>query len=220
MRFNECICGPFNADFDGDEMNIHLPQTEEARAEALYLMSSVNNLCTPKNGELVIHATQDFLTCAFIITAKDRFLTRSEFSLLASSMSDALDQVDIPPPCIQKPIELWTGKQLFGILLRPNAKTRVYVNLEMAEKSYGKKGEHMCPNDGYVAFRNSELLCGRLGKTILGGTKARLTLTVCLSPFLELLQHPMIVLHLFLDCRAVSSACSIPSSPQWQQRRA
>jgi DNA-directed RNA polymerase III subunit RPC1 len=38
FRFNECICSPFNADFDGDEMNLHLPQTEEAKAEALILM--------------------------------------------------------------------------------------------------------------------------------------------------------------------------------------
>ena len=33
FRFNECVCAPYNADFDGDEMNMHLPQTEEARAE-------------------------------------------------------------------------------------------------------------------------------------------------------------------------------------------
>ena len=38
FRFNECCCNPFNADFDGDEMNLHLPQTEEARAEAITLM--------------------------------------------------------------------------------------------------------------------------------------------------------------------------------------
>lgn len=32
LRFNECVCSPFNADFDGDEMNIHVPQTLEARS--------------------------------------------------------------------------------------------------------------------------------------------------------------------------------------------
>lgn len=58
LRFNECVCSPFNADFDGDEMNLHLPQTEEAKAEAILLMGSVNNLCTPKNGEIMISATQ------------------------------------------------------------------------------------------------------------------------------------------------------------------
>lgn len=42
FRFNECVCAPYNADFDGDEMNLHLPQTEEARAEALTLMGVSN----------------------------------------------------------------------------------------------------------------------------------------------------------------------------------
>lgn len=40
----------------------------------------------------------------------------------------------------------------------------IFVNLEIVEKIYTKKGEHMCPADGYVAFRNSELICGRVGK--------------------------------------------------------
>ena len=51
FRFNECVCTPYNADFDGDEMNLHLPQTEEAKAEALTLMGVKNNLITPRNGK-------------------------------------------------------------------------------------------------------------------------------------------------------------------------
>ena len=56
LRFNESVCNPYNADFDGDEMNMHVPQTEEARTEALLLMgvSSFRSqycmylcLCTP-----------------------------------------------------------------------------------------------------------------------------------------------------------------------------
>ena len=58
FRFNECVCTPYNADFDGDEMNIHLPQTEEARAEAWILMGNKYNLVTPRNGELLIAAIQ------------------------------------------------------------------------------------------------------------------------------------------------------------------
>uniref|UniRef100_A0A1I8F2F5 DNA-directed RNA polymerase subunit n=1 Tax=Macrostomum lignano TaxID=282301 RepID=A0A1I8F2F5_9PLAT len=60
LRFNECCCTPFNADFDGDEMNLHVPQTEEARAEAKQLMASVKNMSTPRNGEPLIAAIQDF----------------------------------------------------------------------------------------------------------------------------------------------------------------
>ncbi len=58
FRFNECVCNPYNADFDGDEMNLHVPQTEEARAEASELMGVMRNLCTPKSGEILIAATQ------------------------------------------------------------------------------------------------------------------------------------------------------------------
>jgi DNA-directed RNA polymerase III subunit RPC1 len=59
FRFNECACTPYNADFDGDEMNLHLPQTEEARAEAAELMLITRNLITPRNGEPLVAATQE-----------------------------------------------------------------------------------------------------------------------------------------------------------------
>jgi len=68
LRFNECCCTPYNADFDGDEMNIHVPQTEEARAEARVLMSVNKNICVPKDGAPLIAATQDFLTASFLLT--------------------------------------------------------------------------------------------------------------------------------------------------------
>ncbi|CAA0835862.1 nuclear RNA polymerase C1 [Striga hermonthica] len=168
LRFNESVCNPYNADFDGDEMNMHVPQTEEARTEALMLMGVQNNLCTPKNGEILVASTQDFLTSSFLITRKDTFYDRSSFSLMCSYMGDAMDPVDLPTPALIKPIELWTGKQLFSVLLRPHARMRVYVNLTLAEKSYGKSKETMCPNDGFVYIRNSELISGQLGKATLG----------------------------------------------------
>ena len=78
LRFNECVCAPYNADFDGDEMNIHVPQSEEARAEARTLMNVKNNICVPKAGEPLIAATQDFLTASFLLTQKDQFFNRSQ----------------------------------------------------------------------------------------------------------------------------------------------
>ncbi|KAJ8756358.1 hypothetical protein K2173_025170 [Erythroxylum novogranatense] len=175
LRFNESVCNPYNADFDGDEMNLHVPQTEEARTEALTLMGVQNNLCTPKNGEILVASTQDFLTSSFLITRKDTFYDRAAFSLMCSYMDDGMGIVDLPTPAILKPIELWTGKQLFSVLVRPNANVRVYVNLTVKEKTYSKPGkedkrekETMCPNDGFVCFRNSELISGQLGKATLG----------------------------------------------------
>lgn len=168
LRFNESVCNPYNADFDGDEMNMHVPQTEEARTEALMLMGVQNNLCTPKNGEILVASTQDFLTSSFLITRKDTFYDRASFSLICSYMGDGMDLVNLPTPALIKPIELWTGKQLFNVLLRPHANMRVYLNLSVREKNYSKSGETMCPNDGFVYFRNSELICGQLGKATLG----------------------------------------------------
>ncbi|XP_074571423.1 DNA-directed RNA polymerase III subunit 1-like [Curcuma longa] len=167
LRFNESVCNPYNADFDGDEMNLHVPQTEEARTEALMLMGVQNNLCTPKNGEILVASTQDFLTSSFLITRKDTFYDRAAFSQMCSYIGDAMDSIDLPTPAIMKPIELWTGKQLFSVLVRPNAHTKVFVNLIVKEKIYTKY-ETMCPSDGYVYFRNSELISGQLGKVTLG----------------------------------------------------
>lgn len=123
----------------------------------------------------MVASTQDFLTSSFLITRKDTFYDRAAFSLMCSYMVDGMDTVDLPTPAILKPIELWTGKQLFSVLVRPHAKVRVYVNLTVKEKSYtkpNKEGERekeaMCPNDGLVYFRNSELLSGQLGKATLG----------------------------------------------------
>lgn len=168
LRFNESVCNPYNADFDGDEMNLHVPQTEEARTEAFMLMGVQNNLCTPKNGEILVASTQDFLTSSFLITRKDTFYDRAAFSLMCSYIGDGMESIDLPTPALIKPIELWTGKQLFSVLVRPNAQARVFVNLIVKERIHVKDTETMCPRDGYVYFRNSELICGQLGKVTLG----------------------------------------------------
>ncbi|XP_021907699.1 DNA-directed RNA polymerase III subunit 1 isoform X2 [Carica papaya] len=129
-----------------------------------------NNLCTPKNGEILVASTQDFLTSSYLITRRDTFYDRAAFSLMCSYMGDGMDAIDLPTPTILKPVELWTGKQLFNVLLRPNASLRVYLTLTLKEKNFKKNkiDDTMCPNDGFVYFRNSELITGQLGKATVG----------------------------------------------------
>lgn len=174
FRFNECVCTPYNADFDGDEMNLHLPQTEEARAEALVLMGNKSNLVTPKNGELLIAATQDFITGGYLLTQRDEFLTKEKAMQLASCMlagPDANMNIDLPPPAIMKPRRLWTGKQIFSLILRPNNECPVKSNLMTKGKNYTGNND-MCIRDSYVVIRNSVLLCGSMDKSTMGsGTK-------------------------------------------------
>ena len=168
LRFNECVCTPYNADFDGDEMNIHLPQTQEAKTEIRELMKVSGNILTPKSGEPIIAPTQDFLTCAFLLTQRDVFYDRGTLFKYLNFFSDAKMHVDVPPPAILFPKELWTGKQLFSILLKPNKSSKKVVNLEVKERNYSGQGECMCLRDGWVVIRNSDLLAGNLCKTTLG----------------------------------------------------
>lgn len=174
FRLNECVCGPYNADFDGDEMNLHVPQTEEARAEALILMGVKHNLATPKNGEPIIAATQDFITAAYLISSKDRFFTRHTFTYMCAHMTGSEEHLDIPPPAILKPQALWTGKQVFNMMMRPNKSCKVKVNLDAKCKAYKRRvGEtpDMDPDDNFLVVRNSEVMCGRMDKSTVGSGK-------------------------------------------------
>ncbi|KAH7354052.1 DNA-directed RNA polymerase III subunit RPC1 [Plectosphaerella cucumerina] len=186
FRLNECVCTPYNADFDGDEMNLHVPQTEEARAEAINLMGVMHNLATPKNGEPIIAATQDFITAAYLLSGKDRFFDRKTFTYIVMSMMDGNVHLDMPPPAILKPRALWTGKQVFSMLLRPNKECQVKINLDAKCREYkGKKGDvpDMCPNDAWLVIRNSEVMCGRMDKSTVGGGKKDSVFYVILRDF-------------------------------------
>jgi DNA-directed RNA polymerase III subunit RPC1 len=174
FRFNECVCGPYNADFDGDEMNIHVPQTEEARTEAINLMGVKNNLCTPKNGEPIISATQDFITASYLLSSKDKFFDRKTFGHLCMYMCNGTLQIDMPPPAILKPEALWTGKQLFSVLMRPNKQSPVKVNLDAKCRDYKAvpgQAPDLDENDGWLVIRNSQVMCGRMDKTTVGSGK-------------------------------------------------
>jgi len=61
-----------------------------------------NNLCTPKNGEILVASTQDFLTSSFLVTRKDTFYDRSTFTTICSFLGDGLDLIDLPTPAIVK----------------------------------------------------------------------------------------------------------------------
>jgi DNA-directed RNA polymerase, beta'' subunit/160 kD subunit len=73
FRLHPAVCPPYNADFDGDEMNLHVPQSEEARAEAALLMRVQDQLISPRYGGPIIGAIRDFITGAFILTQDKTF---------------------------------------------------------------------------------------------------------------------------------------------------
>uniref|UniRef100_A0A8B9JAZ5 DNA-directed RNA polymerase subunit n=1 Tax=Astyanax mexicanus TaxID=7994 RepID=A0A8B9JAZ5_ASTMX len=164
FRFNECVCTPYNADFDGDEMNLHLPQTEEAKAEALVLMGVRDEKKLRCGGE-------NWLLGAYLLTLKDTFFDRAKACQIVASILVGKDEkikVTLPRPAIIKPMRLWTGKQIFSLILKPSQSCPVKANLRTKGKQYCGKGEDLCSNDSFVVIQNSELLCGSLDKGTLG----------------------------------------------------
>ena len=93
FRFNLCDCPPYNADFDGDEMNLHVLQSQEARAEAKVLMKVEEHILSPRYGGPIIGMLHDHITSAFLLTYQNPRFTKSEVTYLLSKIG-----YPIPPP--------------------------------------------------------------------------------------------------------------------------
>ena len=111
LRLNPTVCHPYNADFDGDEMNLHIPQTEEARAEAEILMQVQTQLISPRYGLSVIGCIQDAISGNYLLT-KDKKLSRPEAVALLASIG-VIDFSKLPNK------NVIDGKEIFSVLL-PN----------------------------------------------------------------------------------------------------
>ena len=68
IKLHPLVCTAYNADFDGDQMAVHLPLSVEAQAEARMLMMSVNNILAPKDGKPVAVPTQDMVLGSYYLT--------------------------------------------------------------------------------------------------------------------------------------------------------
>ncbi|KAJ7976817.1 DNA-directed RNA polymerase subunit [Quillaja saponaria] len=137
VRMHYANCSTYNADFDGDEMNVHFPQDEISRAEAYHIVNANNQYVKPTSGEPIRALIQDHIVSAALLTKKDTFLSHDEFNqLLYSSgvsstglgsfcgkpgqqvfISNSEDEIFSLPPAIWKPEPLWTGKQVISALL-------------------------------------------------------------------------------------------------------
>ncbi|MBN1684473.1 MAG: DNA-directed RNA polymerase subunit beta' [Gammaproteobacteria bacterium] len=80
IQLHPLVCKAFNADFDGDQMAVHVPLTLEAQLEARALMMSTNNILLPANGEPIIVPTQDVILGLYYMT-RDRINARGEGSI-------------------------------------------------------------------------------------------------------------------------------------------
>ena len=110
LRLNPAVCAPYNADFDGDEMNLHIPQTEEARAESEILMEVQTQIISPRYGLSIIACVQDSISGNYVLT-KDGFeVSRQQaIDLLASAGIENYDKLPNKPRV--------TGKEIFSTII-------------------------------------------------------------------------------------------------------
>ncbi|MBX5326449.1 MAG: DNA-directed RNA polymerase subunit A' [Candidatus Bathyarchaeia archaeon] len=166
FRLHLCVCPPYNADFDGDEMNLHIPQSEEAQTEARLLMQVQDQILSPRFGGPIIGAIRDFITSAYLFTRRTTLLTKEEVCrlLLASGYDGPL-----PEPQVKKPEPLWTGKQIFSLFL---PKDFNYTLKATICQGCTKCKEEECEYDAYVVIKDGVLKAGVIDRRSIGAEQS------------------------------------------------
>ncbi len=113
FRLHLAVCPPYNADFDGDEMNMHALQNDEAAAEAYTLMLVQNQIISPRYGAPIIGFGKDHITSAFLLTGYEHVIPRDEFFNFVS-MLDRIDKYNLFLELSSKDSD---GKDLFSLLI-------------------------------------------------------------------------------------------------------
>jgi DNA-directed RNA polymerase II subunit RPB1 len=164
FRLNLAAVVPYNADFDGDEMNMHAMNSIEGRAELQELMAIDKQVLNAQTNKPTFGLVQDALTGSYLMTRKNTFLTREQVMDLMMAAEQTMlaenPQWRLPVPAILKPQSLWTGKQVYSMLFPPFSMSKVVRN-----------GTEFAPLDDMertVVIQRGDLLCGALCKQTVG----------------------------------------------------
>lgn len=156
FRLNLSVTSPYNADFDGDEMNLHVPQTEETRAEVKELCMVPLNIVSPQRNGPLMGIVQDTLAGAYKLCRRDVFLTKEEVMNIMLWVPE-WDGI-IPVPAILKPRPRWTGKQIISMVVPK------IINLKNIDEDDGE-----CPlKDKGILIQQGEVIFGLMTKKIVG----------------------------------------------------
>ncbi|RBQ22498.1 DNA-directed RNA polymerase subunit A' [Candidatus Methanobinarius endosymbioticus] len=166
FRLNLCVCPPYNADFDGDEMNMHVFQTDESRAEAKSLMRVQEHILSPRFGGPIIGAIHDHISGAYLLTRTGSIFTEEKaFQLIRKAK--------LPIP--KRKNKDWTGKELFSLLLPEN------LNMQYKAEICQKCDECMlkeCEHDAYVVIEDGQLISGAMDEKTYGSFSGKILDTI------------------------------------------
>lgn len=160
FRLNLSVVTPYNADFDGDEMNMHVPQSYETKSEIKWLMAVPFQMVSPQKNSPVMGIVQDALVGVRIFTTREIFLERDEVMNLVMWV-DGFDG-NLPKPAILKPKMLWTGKQIISMIFPSD--------LNYNDEEWERVPKDLNSADTKVIILRGELLSGYLAKATVGNT--------------------------------------------------
>lgn len=180
FRLNLAVCPPYNADFDGDEMNLHVPQTEEAQAEARILMEVQNHILSPRYGGPIIGGIQDHISGGYLLTREGAYFTKYEVEHML--MFAGVEVKELPKPDkVENGIEYWSGKTVFSLLLPENLtiwyRNKLCDDPSQCEPIEKLIEEKLIPSeeevrkvatDGFVYILKGKLLSGAIDKKAYG----------------------------------------------------
>ena len=128
FRLNVSVTKPYNADFDGDEMNMHVPQSIQTSVELRKLARVPSQIISPRMNSPVISPVQDTLLGIYRITNDGIYFNEQQMMEMMITI-DCFDG-NLPPPEIDEgPYKRWSGRQLLSLILPP-------LNLNMANSSF------------------------------------------------------------------------------------
>src|SRR5256886_2776214 len=148
IQVHPLVCHAFNADFDGDQMAVHLPLSAEAQAEARILILSANNILSPAHGRPLTTPTQDMVLGEYYLTYSDKNLNELNAEDLKprpmrfASEEEVERAVDSEQVKLQQPIEYRHGEEL--MLTTPG---RVIFNVEVERSLREAQGLEEAPHD-------------------------------------------------------------------------
>jgi DNA-directed RNA polymerase subunit A' len=155
FRLNPGVCTPYNADFDGDEMNLHIPQTQEARSEAKILMQVQTQIMTPKNGQNIIGCIEDSVTGNYLLTKNLNFSKEEAVDVL---MSIGIENINFKKEKI-------SGKEIFSTIL---PKDFNFIGRSKICDKCEKCKHKNCGKDAYLCIEKGELICGIIDNKSIG----------------------------------------------------
>ncbi len=161
FRFNICVCPPYNADFDGDEMNLHIIQGEEAKAEAEILMKVQENILSPRFGGAIIGGIHDIISGCFLLTNKERKVPIPIASYLLGSIGY---KEDITIHEDENGLRYIRGKDIFSTLLPKD------INIKFKSKTH----QNLNTEEAYVIIKNGKLMQGTVDENSIGAFKGRI----------------------------------------------